>query len=89
MIIRNMSSLSGNTNEFDIDVTARQISAWLEGELIQDAMPELEDWEREFIKTGITPDEWVKVFGADDDTEEEYNDDDDEYFYHEFSRSTL
>jgi hypothetical protein len=37
-----------------------QISRWRTGELIQDAMPNLSADDREFIKTGITPEEWNK-----------------------------
>ena len=31
---------------------------WLHGTLIQDAMPYLSDSDREFLMSGITPDEW-------------------------------
>lgn len=34
--------------------------------LIQDAFPELDNNQREFIKTGITPEEWDKFIGNDD-----------------------
>ncbi|MDP6991347.1 MAG: hypothetical protein QGF89_01525 [Candidatus Marinimicrobia bacterium] len=47
----------------DIDVTEEQIASWQGGELIQNAMPNLSADEREFIKTGITPEEWENVFG--------------------------
>jgi hypothetical protein len=66
MRIRNMSQFSGKYHEFDINVTSDQILDWLDGALIQDAMPNLKDWEREFIKTGVTPEEWDATFGYDD-----------------------
>jgi|TARA_B100000131_G_scaffold240447_1_gene232745 hypothetical protein len=47
----------------DINVTHQQIDAWESGVLIQDAMPHLNADEREFIKTGITPEEWDETFG--------------------------
>jgi hypothetical protein len=37
-----------------------------EGRLIQDAFPTLSADEREFLKTGITPDEWEAIFGKED-----------------------
>jgi hypothetical protein len=35
---------------------------WQSGMLIQDAFPMLSAGEREFIKTGITPQEWDEMF---------------------------
>jgi hypothetical protein len=65
MLIQKKSGLTGNTSTMDIAVTAVQIASWQEGELIQNAMPNLSADEREFIMTGITPDEWASVFGED------------------------
>jgi hypothetical protein len=33
------------------------------GSLLQDAFPTLPAPQREFIKSGITPDEWINMFG--------------------------
>ena len=38
-------------------------NAWNDGMLIQDAFPGLSAEDREFIMTGITPDEWDSIFG--------------------------
>jgi hypothetical protein len=46
-----------------IQVTEAQIAAWEGGELIQNAMPNVSADEREFIKTGITAEEWENTFG--------------------------
>ena len=62
MLIRRTSMLTGKYNEMNISVTKEQIDAWQAGQLIQDAMPNLTADEREFIKTGITPDEWDTAF---------------------------
>jgi hypothetical protein len=35
---------------------------WVDGALIQDALPYLTADEREFLMTGITPDQWKKMF---------------------------
>jgi hypothetical protein len=45
-----------------LDITKEQLFSWVDGELIQDAMPQLSAEEREFLMTGITPAEWDSVF---------------------------
>jgi hypothetical protein len=65
MKVRRKSGLTGNTSIMEIDVNPMQIFAWQNGELAQNAMPNLSPDEREFIMTGITPDEWASVFGED------------------------
>ena len=45
----------------DLDVTAEQINAWRSGMLIQDAMPHLNEHEREFVISGITQEEWERI----------------------------
>lgn len=62
MIITRTSKLSGITRQQEIAVTYNQLKAWENGELIQNAMPNLTPDEREFIQTGITSDEWAKLF---------------------------
>ena len=58
MLIAKTSSLTSRTHEMEIDVSDKQIALWMEGALIQDVMPSLSADEREFLMTGITPDEW-------------------------------
>jgi len=57
--------------EFDVygqDEFESRLLAWRRGEkLIQEAFPELSDNAREFIKSGITSEEWDKYMGADDE----------------------
>jgi len=65
MKITRVSPFSNKKTTLEIDVTARQIASWEKGELIQDAMPNLTVGEREFIKIGVTPDEWDDIFGVD------------------------
>ena len=62
MLITRTSSLSGNTNSMEIEVTQEQLSSWESGVLIQNAMSNLSADEREFIMTGITPEEWDSAF---------------------------
>ena len=66
MKITRVSPFSNKKATLELDVTARQIASWEKGELIQDAMPNLTAGEREFIKTGVTPDEWDEIFGDDE-----------------------
>lgn len=62
MEITKTSRFSGVTRTLDLDVTLDEYAAWRGGELIQVAMPRLDADEREFIKTGITAEEWEKMF---------------------------
>jgi hypothetical protein len=62
MKITKVSMLSKIERSLDLDVTAEEIKAWKSGMLIQDAMPRLNENEREFIMTGITAEEWEKHY---------------------------
>ena len=62
MLITRTSPFTGTTISMNIDVTQAQLDAWQAGTLIQDAMPNLSADEREFIKTGITAEEWDDMF---------------------------
>jgi len=62
-IITRKSMISGELNSMELDVTQDQLNLWQGGELIQDVFPHLNADEREFIKTGITPQEWSDTFG--------------------------
>ena len=62
MEITRTSIHSGITRTLTLDVTAEEIATWKAGELIQNAMPRLTSDEREFIKTGITAEEWQEIF---------------------------
>lgn len=66
MIITRTSPVSGKTTTMEIDVTQSQLDSWESGELIQNAMSNLSPDEREFILTGITPEEWDSIFGEED-----------------------
>ena len=65
MKVTRLSPVSGVTHTMELDVTAKQIVSWEKGEMIQNVFPHLTAGEREFIKTGITPDDWNKLFGDD------------------------
>ena len=67
MEVTKTSVHSGITRTLDLDVTFEEIAAWQAGELIQVAMPRLNADEREFIKTGITSQEWEEIFPPEED----------------------
>tara|TARA_Y100001970_G_C14250821_1_gene871730 strand:- start:3228 stop:3428 length:201 start_codon:yes stop_codon:yes gene_type:complete len=62
MLITKTSILSGKTRTKEINVNQSQIDKWVAGMLIQNAMPEISVDDREFIMTGITPEEWDSTF---------------------------
>ena len=66
MKITKTSELTGITRTLDLPVTEDQIQVWLDGMLIQAAMPNLDADQREFVKTGITPDEWDSLYPDED-----------------------
>lgn len=61
MRIIRRSLVSGETNVMDLPVTQMQLQEWKDGGLIQNVFPDLTPDEREFIQTGITPNEWQQV----------------------------
>jgi hypothetical protein len=76
MLITRKSAISGKVNTMDINVTHEDFEKLESGWLIQSAMPHISADEREFIMTGITPQEWEAEMGCEDD-EDDYQDDDD------------
>jgi hypothetical protein len=63
MQITRKSPISGKYNTKEIEINDVQYDNWMSGQLIQDAMPHLSADDREFIKSGITPEEWEQIFG--------------------------
>jgi hypothetical protein len=70
MKIRRISQITGEENEMDLNITQEQIDAYEGGALIQEAFPDLSNEEREFFKTGITPQEWQEQIA---DNPEDYD----------------
>lgn len=64
MLVSRVSSLTGISHTMDLNVTHEQLVRYEIGlGLLQDIFPDLPKEEREFIKTGITPQEWEEIFG--------------------------
>ncbi len=54
--------ITGVKSEMDLDVSEKQITLWMEGELIQNVMPHLTPSERQFLMTGMSLEEQAGVF---------------------------
>ena len=58
------SDFTGEVNSMILNVTEKQIDDYFNDKgYIQTIFPDLSASEREFIKTGCTPDEWKNIFG--------------------------
>jgi hypothetical protein len=68
MKITKKSSLSGVEHTIDIDITEEQFQRvemrFFTKELIQNIIPNVSLGEREFLKTGITQEEWDETFST-------------------------
>ena len=65
------SLFSGKIHAMELPVSARDLNAYHEGTAnIQDVFPHLTPEQREFIISGITPEEWAKHLA---DNEDAYN----------------
>ena len=65
MLISKFSPISMKDHTRDIPVTQEQLNARKSGVLIQNAMPNISADDREFLMTGITPEEWDCHFSDD------------------------
>ena len=63
MLVTKRSTLTGIMSTRNIDVTPEQLSKWESGAgLIQNVLPHLSADDREFLMSGITPEEWDAAF---------------------------
>jgi hypothetical protein len=63
MKVQRYSILSGNLNEMELNVTPQQMERFYGGrELTQNIFPNLNTEEREFLISGMLPNEWNKNF---------------------------
>jgi hypothetical protein len=71
-----ISTLTGRRHireiPMSIDAYTQGFYAWKHGELIQNAFPTLSAADREFILSGITPEEWEDTFGSGELEEEAF-----------------
>ena len=71
MLVTRTSMFTGVEHQLNLPVTAEQIAAHASGTYVQDAFPQLSAGHREFMMTGVTPEEWEALFGFGDDDEHE------------------
>jgi len=66
-LVINTSMITGKDSSMvlaiDYSEFVSSLTVWREGALIQLAFPLLNNNEREFISTGVTPEEWKKHIG--------------------------
>ncbi len=61
------SPRTGKINSMVLDTTKEALDSYYAGEgLIQVIFPQLNENEREFIKSGYTPEDWDEIFPAED-----------------------
>lgn len=64
MLVTRTSAFTGKVHTLDLAVTQEQLDLYANtATLLQDAFPHLSFADREFIKTGVTQEEWDNVFG--------------------------
>ena len=65
MLVTRRSPFSQVENTTELNVTPEQLTRYEQGnELIQNVFPDLSLEHREFIVTGITPEEWNSTFNG-------------------------
>ena len=53
--------------DYTLKVYLKDLSDWIGGKYIQDAMPYLSAEQREFLISGTSPDGWAQTFGEEDE----------------------
>lgn len=68
MKITRKSVISGKTTTMNLNITEQQLADWTNnpGLLIHNAFPSLSPDEKDFLLTGITPEEWKAEFGEEE-----------------------
>ena len=67
-MVHKVSMLTGKESSMVLPLRQGQIEHWLEScMLVQDAFPQLSGDAREFLISGITPEEWKAAFPKGDD----------------------
>lgn len=74
VVVKAVSMATGRSHEMQMGISLNDFNVgrtsygW--GALIQDAFPTLSPSEREFLKTGMTDDEWADMFPEDEDEDD-------------------
>jgi hypothetical protein len=67
MLVTKKSFISGIERTLEIPVTQEELDNWKGGMLAQEAFPNLTADQREFIMTGVTPEEWEETMKEDEE----------------------
>jgi len=62
MDVTKVSIITSREHTMTMDITLDQVGAWLEGALVQDAFPNLNEVEREFLISGMSEAEQKEFF---------------------------
>ena len=62
--IHKTSRITGKSSSMQLDITVEQIAEYEAGGLLHKVFHNLTAAEREFILSGITPEEWEKYIGS-------------------------
>jgi hypothetical protein len=64
MMITRRSDLTGQVHTMDLPVTSEQLARFERGDgYVQTIFTDLDAEQREFLLTGVTPDEWAEFVG--------------------------
>jgi len=67
IILERKSPKTGKINSMILDTTKEALDSYYAGEgFVQDIFPNLDENEREFIKTGYTQEDWDSIFPPED-----------------------
>jgi hypothetical protein len=73
ILVHKKSMMTGKINSMTLPTNQGVIEYWLaSGDLIQNVMPDLSVEQREFLMSGMTPEEWDEEFGYDEELDEIY-----------------
>jgi len=68
MLVTRRSMISNVVHTREVPVTQEQLDHWTKrNDLIQNVFPNLSQDDREFLMTGVTPEEWDAMFNDLDD----------------------
>jgi hypothetical protein len=62
MLVTRKSAITGISRTLELPITEEQLILWQNGLVAQQAFPQLNADQREFIITGITEEEWNNAF---------------------------
>lgn len=66
MKITKVNPFDGTSTTIDMPITEEQYASWRKGMLVQNAFPQLNADEREFLISGIPPGKWDEYMGNDE-----------------------